>query len=192
MSEIVPPAKERTLYLSNQVSQSTIHALVRDILAIERSDAALATYYQGRGMAYNPEPITLYVDSYGGECYSCFGLLSVMDMCATPIRTVVTGCAMSCGFLIAIHGHERIAYPNATLMFHQVSAYTEGKVGDMKVDMAEAVRLQDKIEVMTLRRTKLTKSQLKKNRELKEDWFMAPAEALKLGVIDRIAKSNIL
>lgn len=186
-----PAPMDRNLYLATQVDQSSINHITRSILDIERSDAVLAAYYKGQGMEYVPRPITLYIDSYGGECYACFGLLSVMDLCSTPIRTVVTGCAMSCGFLIAIHGHERVAYPNATMMFHQVSSFFEGKAADLFQDAAEVKRLQEKLERATLRRTKITKEQLRRNYETKTDWFMAPPEALRLGVIDSIAKRNI-
>lgn len=193
MSTPAPPTpKERNLYLSSQVTQSSMLGLVKDILAIERDDRLVAAYYQTRGMDYKPEPIQIYIDSYGGECYSCFGLLSVMDLCTTPIRTIVTGCAMSCGFLIAISGHERIAYPHATFMHHGVSAYTEGKLGDMKVDLEEAMRLQNIGDSRVVRRTKITKAQLRKLNDQKADWYLNPSEALRLGVVHSIAKTNVL
>ena len=190
MSDLTPKARE--IFLATQVDQQSMHKISKEILDIERHDIELCERLAKDGIEYSPKPITLYIDSYGGEVYSCFGLLSIMDMCTTPIRTVVTGCAMSCGFLIAIHGHERIAYPNATMMYHQVSSYAEGKISDMMQDAQEGTRLQERIERMTLSKTKITKARLRKVYETKTDWYIPVSMALRLGVVDRVAKSNVL
>lgn len=184
--------RDRVLFLSQQVTQESMLALTREIIAIETSDTQLADYYAGIGGEYKPQPIRIYIDSYGGEVYSCLGLLSVMELCSTPIQTIVTGCAMSCGFMILIGGHERIAYPNSTVMLHQVSTWHEGKLGDIITDMKETVRLQKIIEKLVKGKTKITAEDLVDNFTQKEDWFMSSREALKLGVVDRIARSNVL
>jgi ATP-dependent protease ClpP protease subunit len=56
----------------------------------------------------------------------------------------------------------------------------------MDIDVKESKRLQRELEKMTLKKTKITKTILKANREKKIDWFMTADEALKLGVVDEI------
>jgi ATP-dependent Clp protease protease subunit len=109
-----------------------------------------------------------------------------MENSKTPIHTVVTGAAMSCGFVILINGHRRLAYRHATPLYHQVSSGFFGKVKDLEEKLEETKRLQKKIEEMTLRLTKISKKKLTEILKNKVDWFMTAESALELGVIDEI------
>lgn len=182
----LPEPKERNLYLAAQVNQDTMNNLTKDIISINESDEYLKKVYAVHDIEYKPKPIKIYIDSYGGAVYQCFGLIGVMEKSQTPIHTYVTGAAMSCGFIILIHGHKRFGYKHATPLYHQVSTGFWGKVADMEEDLKEAKRLQKKIEDMTIERTKITPSKLEKIYKRKTDWFMSAEDALKLGVIDEI------
>ena len=186
MSHNVPAPKPRALYLSTQVDQASMGMISTAILDINQNDEYIAKMCEVHGMSYNPKPITIYIDSYGGYVYQCFGLLSVMKNSKVPVHTIVTGCAMSCGFMIAISGHERYTYEKATLMYHQVSGGTHGKVKEVEEDLIEAKRLQKMIEDHTIANTGLTRKQLKENYDAKHDWFMNAKDALKYKVIDAI------
>jgi len=186
MSHNIPAPKPRALYLSTQVDQASMGMISTAILDINQNDEYIAKMAEIHGMVYNPKPITIYIDSYGGYVYQCFGLLSVMKNSTVPIHTVVTGCAMSCGFMIAITGHERYAYEKATFMYHQVSGGTHGKIKEVEEDLIEAKRLQKMIEDHAIANTALTRKQLKENYDAKHDWFMNTKDALKYKVIDAI------
>ena len=118
--------------------------------------------------------------------YQCFGLLGVMAKSETPIHTIVTGAAMSCGFMILISGHKRFGYELSTPLYHQVSTGFRGNVQDMEESLEETKRLQKKIEKITLERTSISKKKLKSILKNKVDWHMTANEALALGVIDEI------
>lgn len=93
--EIKIKIEGRTLYLSKQVDQTSIHEVTQAIHNInyhnEKVEAELAS------MNYERPPITFYIDSYGGQVYSALGLVDQMKLSKTPIHTIVTGCAMSAG-----------------------------------------------------------------------------------------------
>lgn len=184
----LPEAKPRNLFLADQVTQSSMNELSKAIVAINEDDEKLKKIYAAYGFEYKPTPIKLYIDSYGGAVYQCFGLIGIMETSKTPVHTIVTGCAMSCGFIILIHGHKRFAHRHATPLYHQVSTGFRGKLADMEEDIKETQRLQKKIEEMTLDKTKITSKKLEKIFKRKIDWFMSADEALKLGVIDEIIK----
>ena len=186
MATTLPIPKDRNLYLPKQVDQSSMNDLTKSIIDINENDELLKKLYLVYGMEYSPLPIKLYIDSYGGQVYQCFGLVGVMECSETPIHTIVTGAAMSCGFIILINGHKRFAYQHATPLYHQVSTGFYGKVKDMEDKFHETKRLQSKIEEMTIRLTKISKKKLSDVLKNKSDWFMSPEEALKLGVIDSI------
>lgn len=184
----LPKPLKRKLYLAAQVDQDSMNDLTKSILEINDSDEELKKIYAIYDIEYRPKPIEMIIDSYGGMVYQCMGLLGVMNKSKTPIHTVVTGAAMSCGFMILIHGHKRFAYEHATPMYHQVSTGFWGKVKDLEEEYKETKRLQKKFEKLTLERTKITKTRLKEILKTKHDWFMDADEALKQGVVDSIIK----
>jgi ATP-dependent Clp protease protease subunit len=178
--------KERNIYFTRQVDQSSIGDLTKSIIEINEDDKHLKSMYAVYGIEYTPKPINIYIDSYGGAVYQCFGLLSVMERSNTPIHTIVTGCAMSCGFLILISGHKRFAHKMSTPLYHQVSSGAAGKVKDMEEKVEESKRLQKLIEKYTIKKTNIEKKKLKKVFQRKIDWFMTAKEAKDLGVVDEI------
>lgn len=177
---------ERKLYFTKQVDQASIAELTKAIIEINDADDKLKRIYEIYNLSYIPQPIEIFIDSYGGNVYQCFGLLSLMKNSKTPIHTIVTGCAMSCGFMILISGHKRFAYEYSTALYHQVSSGTWGKLKDMQEDIQETERLQSLIEEITLKRTKITLKRLKKAFTGKQDWFIPADECLKLGIVDEI------
>ena len=186
MSDGLPIPQSRNLYLPTQVDQESMNKLTKSIIDINESDDLIEKIYAVHDIEYVPKPIKIYIDTYGGLVYQCFGLIGVMEKSDTPIHTIVTGAAMSCGFMILINGHKRFGYKHATPLYHQVSTGFFGNVKEMEESLVEAKRLQEKIEEMTLRKTKIPKKRLKKIFDNKVDWYMSAEEALKLRVIDEI------
>lgn len=182
----LPLPKERKIYFTKQFDQSSISDISQRIITINDNDEYLKSLYSIHGLAYSPAPIKIYIDSYGGAVYQCFGLLSIMENSKTPIHTIVTGAAMSCGFMMAIHGHRRFAMRNATLMYHQISSMAWGKLKEMEEDLEETQRLQKIIVEMTVKRTKISLETLETNFKMKQDWFMDAKTALANGVVDEI------
>jgi len=183
--ETVKP-KERNLFLAQQVDQESIAKITKEIIDINENDEYLKKVYAIDGLTYDPTPIKLYIDSYGGYVYQCMGLLSIMEESKVPVHTIVTGVAASCGFLIAITGHERFGYPKSTFMYHQVSSGTSGTLKEMEEDVIEVKRLQDLIEEITLENTNFTRKKLEKIYKSKKNLWINSDQALKLGVIDEI------
>jgi len=186
MAEVLKLPKNRDLFFTKQVDQSSIGELTQKIIEINQDDEHLKKLYKVYGLDYNPEPIKLYIDSYGGLVYQCFGLLSVMERSQTPIHTIVTGCAMSCGFMILISGHKRFAHKLSTPLYHQVSSGTFGTVKEMEEKVEQSKKLQNQLEEIVLEKTKISKKKLKEIFETKKDWYMTAEEAKDLGVVDKI------
>jgi len=182
----IPSPLDRNLYLAKQVDQTSINEITKQIIDINDSDVEIIQIAKIYGFDYQPNPIKLYVDSYGGEVYQCLGLLGIMEKSKIPIHTIVTGCAMSCGFLISIAGHERFGFPGSTFLYHSVSSGSFGTTKQMEEDIIETKRLQKIIEKHTLKNTDITKDELRDIYEKKIDWFIDSKQAKKLGVIDEI------
>jgi ATP-dependent Clp protease protease subunit len=182
----LPEPIERKLFLAKQVDQASINEISKAIININENDEKLKRIYSAYDLEYKPKPIELYIDSYGGYVYQCFGLLGIMKASKIPVHTIVTGCAMSCGFLISIAGHKRFGYPKSTYLYHQVSSGAIGKAKDLEEEVMETLRLQKMIEEHTLEYTKITPKKLEKVYKGKRDWFIDTDEAIKLNVIDEV------
>ena len=188
----LPQAMTRDLFFTKQVDQDSISQLNEKIIGIEKNDEYIKKLYALHNLNYQPEPIRIYIDSYGGMVYQCFGLLSVMRECKTPIHTVVTGTAMSCGFLIAICGHKRYCYDDSTYMYHQISDFSAGTLRDIEIQYHEASRLQRRIEEITAKHSKMSLSFLKKIYESGQDMYLNSVDALKNGCVDEIIGSDLV
>ncbi len=188
MAEHLPLPKNRDLFFTKQVDQTSIGELTQKIIEINKDDEHLKKIYNVYGLTYNPEPIQIYIDSYGGSVYQCFGLLSVMERSQTPLHTIVTGCAMSAGFMILISGHKRFAHKLSTPLYHQVSSGAVGTVKEMEEKLEESKRLQRQLEDIVKEKTGITKKRLREIFDTKKDWYMTSEEALELNVVDEILK----
>lgn len=185
-SVTLPSPKSRELYFQKQVTQDTVGDLAKQILDVNKNDLYLKKLYALHGIEYVPPPIKLYIDSYGGSVYQCLGLLGIIEDSKTPVHTYVIGVAMSAGFMIAVHGHKRFAYKHSTFMYHQLSSMVWGKMADMVESMEENRRLHQKLQELTLKKTKISLKTLEDNFEHKRDWFMDVEEAKLNGCVDEI------
>lgn len=186
MPIVLDAPRERNVFFTRQVDQASIADITQKIIEINEDDARLKKVYDIYGIDYTPKPIKIYIDSYGGSVYQCFGLLSVMKKSKTPIHTIVTGCAMSAGFMILICGHKRFAHELSTPLYHQVSSGAFGTLKEMEQSLEEVKRLQKMLEEIVLDRTDISREKLKEVYEGKIDWFMSAEKALKLKVVDEI------
>ena len=100
---------DRILFLSGEVVGDNMDTLVAQMLFLD---------------SVNHDPIHLYINSGGGECYSGLELISVMRFIQSPVYTTVLGLAASMGAVIASSGEKgyRKALPYSRFMIHQPSS----------------------------------------------------------------------
>ena len=97
--------------------------------------------------------IPVVIDSYGGQVYSLMSMISAIKNSEIPVATIVEGKAMSCGAILFSFGEEGLRFmdPNATLMIHDVSSMTIGKIEEIKASAEESDRLNKKVYTMMAR-----------------------------------------
>lgn len=118
-----------------------------------------------------------------------FAICDQIKCSETPVWIYASGEACSAGFLILVCGDRRMAYENASIMYHQLSWRSDyDKVRTIDEHNEQVKKDQEKLEKFVLDNTKITKDQLEHINERKQDWWMDAKEALKLGVIDEIIK----
>lgn len=94
--------------------------------------------------------IPIVIDSFGGQVYALMTMISAIKASKIPVATIVEGKAMSCGAILFTFGAEGHRYmdPDATIMIHDVSSFSWGKIEEMKVSTKEAERLNKKVYEM--------------------------------------------
>jgi len=163
---------DRIIFLSGEINGDTMDTIVAQMLFLD---------------SQNNNPINLYINSGGGECYSGLELVSVMRYIKSPVHTTVLGLAASMGAVIASNGEKgfRKALPYSRFMIHQPSSgvgYSTFRDQQIHLKEMESLKL-DLYNVLS------ENSGLPIN-EIEElcdrDRWMKAEEAIKLGFLDEI------
>jgi ATP-dependent Clp protease protease subunit len=136
-------------------------------------------------------PITIYIDSYGGDVYSLRTMLSVMDSVVNPIITVCTGKAMSAAAVLLSHGDIRCVGKHGSVMIHEVSSQLSGHVEDITHENVELQLINKHFTEVLAKNCKKTVKQLKKLWRDKRDVYFTATEAVKFGIADKIGVPTI-
>lgn len=176
----------RTIYLNTGVSSESVTEGVIAIMKINAFDDE----QESKLKDYKRPPIKVVVDSYGGSVYDGISMVSAISTSKTPVHGYCHSKAMSMGFLIYISTHKRFAGKYATFMSHQLSGGAFGTNQDIQEDAQRKNELNNMLMKITVKRTKITKKQLKEKNRLKQDWFIVGKEAVELGVVDELIKET--
>jgi len=134
--------------------------------------------------------IPIVIDSPGGQVYSLMSMISEIKNSELPVATIVEGKAMSCGavlFTFGADGHRYMA-PDATVMIHDVSSGGRGKIEELKADVKEADRLDEKIFKMMAQNCGKKDDFFKKKVFNKKhaDWYLDADECKKHNICNHI------
>ena len=134
--------------------------------------------------------IPIEIDSFGGQVYSLMAMISAIKTSRVPVATIVQGKAMSCGAILASFGSEGLRFmdKDSTMMIHDVSSFAFGKIEELKSDVREAERLNDKVYKMMARNCGKADDYFTKLIHDKghSDWFLDAEEAKLHGIVDHI------
>jgi ATP-dependent Clp protease protease subunit len=131
-------------------------------------------------------PITIYINSPGGEVYCLLGLYDVIQLFIKQgyiIKTINIGIAASAAAIILLSGSKgfRHCLPNSTVMLHQPSSGTIGTVTDMEIDVEESKRLKQALNEIVKKHASEELLPL-----MERDAYLSPEDAIKYGIIDSI------
>jgi ATP-dependent Clp protease protease subunit len=85
---------------------------------------------------------------------------------------------------------KRFLLPHATVMIHQPSSGTRGKVTDQEIDLREALRVKKMMEEIMSRNT--GQPMKKVHQDMERDFWMTAEEAKKYGLVDKIIDTRKL
>jgi ATP-dependent Clp endopeptidase proteolytic subunit ClpP len=138
------------------------------------------------------EPITLVIDSPGGEDIAMFHLYDFITTSKTPIYTVGQGEVCSAAALILVAGEKghRSATPNCLFMVHKGKSGLGGDDDEVEAQAALQALMSDRYWKLLQRHTELTAAQwFSKSKHKGELWINADT-MMEFGVIDSIVPTT--
>lgn len=164
--------EHRTILVSAMVNRDLMEKTVSRILVLEAENAS--------------EPITVFVNSPGGDADSGFAIYDAMKFVSCPVRTVCAGLCASAGVIIFLGGEkgQRYTLPHSRFLIHQPSVAAEGQASDIEITAKEILKIRDRYNGIVSRETGIPEKQLLKDAD--RDFWLSAEEAEKYGLVDRI------
>lgn len=164
--------KDRIIFLGQDVNEATANIVVAQLLFLQAEDAKKDIYF--------------YINSPGGSVYDALAIYDTMQYITNDVQTVGIGVQASAAAFLLSSGAKgkRFALPNATVMIHQPSSGTRGKVTDQEIDLRESLRIKRLLEEIMAKNTGQKVEKI--HEDMERDKWLTSEEAKKYGIIDKI------
>tara|TARA_B100000497_G_C7595606_1_gene358059 strand:+ start:283 stop:942 length:660 start_codon:yes stop_codon:yes gene_type:complete len=166
---------ESVLYLVGEIAEYSLFDFMTKVRTIIRE----------RDESYKDEALNLIINSPGGDVSEMFGIIDFMELIDTKVNTICRGSAQSAGAIILACGTgQRAASKHSTIMFHQGSTFSQGKLSDVRAGLEYSKSVEAKIYKLLGEKTKKPAEWWEE--KMKSDFYLTAEDALDLGVIDTI------
>ena len=139
------------------------------------------------------EPITMHINSAGGQVASSMAIYDTMQSISAPVHTLACGRAMSAASYILAGGqlgHRRVT-PNTRVMLHEPSrpVMTGGQASQVLVQAEELLKTRERIELLIAKHTGKSPEEVR-TMVGTQDVYLTAEQALAFGLIDSILEPN--
>lgn len=164
--------KDRIIFLGSDVNEASANTIVAQLLFLQAQDAKKDIY--------------LYINSPGGSVYDALAIYDTMQFVTNDIQTVGIGVQASAAAFLLSSGTKgkRFALPNATVMIHQPSSGTRGKVTDQQIDLEESLRIKKLLEEIMARNTGQKPARI--HDDMERDKWLTAQQAKEYGIVDDV------
>ena len=164
--------KDRIIFLGDAVNEHSANLIVAQLLFLQAADPKKDIY--------------LYINSPGGSVYDALAIYDTMQFVANDVQTYGIGVQASAAAFLLSSGAKgkRYILPNATVMVHQPSSGTRGKVTDQEIDLRESLRVKKLLEGIMAKNTGQKPAKI--HEDMERDKWMTAEEAKKYGIVDEV------
>lgn len=164
--------KDRIIFLGSDVNEATANLVVAQLLFLQAEDAKKDIYF--------------YINSPGGSVYDALAIYDTMQYISNDVQTVGIGVQASAAAFLLSSGAKgkRFLLPNSTVMIHQPSSGTRGKVTDQEIDLRESLRVKKLLEGIMAGNTGQKPEKI--HEDMERDRWMTAQEATKYGLVDKV------
>lgn len=165
--------QNNTIIINEEISDNLIELAILPILNMDEDP--------------NVKEINIYLNTLGGDIYSGFAFVSVLERLKTKTTIHIVGMAASMGALIAMAKSPKLKVVCdkwSVGLIHSGSQYMEGTTHAVRDTFKFSERYEAKIKEYILSHTNITK-EIYKEIERQEFWMDAE-DMLKYGIVDEI------
>jgi len=167
-------------FISGPIDQDTASAICEKIIEIN--------------LHRRVEYMQLLINSPGGDWHAGFSIVDLMAWSQVPICTTGLGLVASMGLVVLMAGQKghRVVTPHTSLLSHSFRAEGTGTRAELVARRKQEDWMHDQLVEHYLRHTSLKTEQEIANLLLQEvDTWLAPQEAVALGLADRIHQPSL-
>lgn len=164
--------KDRIIFLGSDVNEASANTIVAQLLFLQAQDSKKDIYF--------------YINSPGGSVYDALAIYDTMRYVTNDVQTVGIGVQASAAAFLLSSGTKgkRFLLPNSTVMIHQPSSGTRGKVTDQEIDLKESLRIKRLLESLMAENTGQKLARV--HEDMERDKWLTAAEAKKYGIVDDV------
>lgn len=166
--------EQRKIIISGSVNQKLAEKIIKLLLFLDGVDSKT--------------PITVIINSPGGDVFSGFAIFDIMKTINAPVITLVAGFAASMGSIIMLGSEKgkRYATRNSKVLIHQplIAGVFEGRATDIEIQAKEIQETKDRIINLYMKETGQNRDKIAEDMEV--DYWMTAEEAVEYGLIDKI------
>jgi ATP-dependent Clp protease protease subunit len=169
--------KEHVIFLGTPIDDTISNLICAQMLFLESENA--------------DKPISLYINSPGGEITALLAIYDTMRYVGTEIHTFCYGQAASAAAVLLAGGTKgrRYALPHARILMHQPYGGAAGQATDIEIQAREILRMKDLLNQMLSEDTGQPFERVSKDTE--RDFIMSAEEAQAYGVIDEVISTRL-
>jgi len=165
--------RRRIIFLRGAIQGSVAQDIAAQLLALD---------------GLSDQPITLVIDSPGGDVSGLFTVIDTMRVLDAKVDTKCVGMAASAAAVILATGTgTRSATPNARIMLHQPHGGIQGaSAKDLEIAAKEFLFLKSRLEEILAERTGQPLERIREDTD--RDFWMSANEAKLYGLIDSVER----
>jgi len=167
--------KNRIVFLGTPINDQIANLTVAQLLFLNQED--------------REAPISMYINSPGGQVYAGLAIYDTMQMITNPISTVAVGVTASFGTVLLTAGTkgQRYTLPHATIHIHQPLGGVQGQATDIEIEAREILRLKTKLNQILSFHTGQSVETIEKDTD--RNFYMDATAAVDYGIVDKVLVS---
>jgi ATP-dependent Clp protease protease subunit len=167
--------KNRIVFLGTPINDQIANLTVAQLLFLNQED--------------REAPISMYINSPGGQVYAGLAIYDTMQMITNPISTVAVGVTASFGTVLLTAGTkgQRYALPHATIHIHQPLGGVQGQATDIEIEAREILRLKTRLSQILSFHTGQSVETIEKDTD--RNFYMDAQGAVDYGLVDKVLES---
>jgi len=169
--------ENRIIFVSEGINAAVAKRVISNLLALEAAKPGA--------------PITMYLNSPGGEVNSGYSIFDTIRFISSPVSIVASGLCASIATVIfvAAEKNRRYSMPNTKFLIHQplIPGQIYGQASDLEITAKEILKTRQKINDLLSKECKQPLEKVAK--DTTRDYWMSASEALEYGLVTKIIEN---